>query len=51
MEDKIIILKAEIFDLQIKFGVIRKELEEKLQKLNELLKNERTENNPSVPSL
>ena len=33
-------LKAEIFDLQIKFGVIRKEIEEKLRELNELIKDE-----------
>lgn len=37
-EEKIILLKSQIFDLQIKFGVIRKEIEDKLRELNELIK-------------
>ena len=40
MSDEIIKLKAEIFDLQIKYGLIRKEIEEKLKELNELKQKE-----------
>lgn len=41
MEDEVIKLKAEIFDLQIKLSQVRKEIEAKLIKLNELTKEKK----------
>ena len=37
--DRITTLKAEIFDLQIKLGTTRKEMEAKLAELNKLIKD------------
>jgi methyl coenzyme M reductase subunit D len=39
-DNRIIQIKSEIFDLQIKYGQIRQEIEIKLKELNELNKNE-----------
>ena len=41
MEDKIKNLKAELFDIQIQISTLRQEMNDKLKKLNELLKAER----------
>jgi len=42
MEEKTILLKSQIFDLQIQYGKIRQDIEIKLKELNELNKNEST---------
>ena len=45
-EDKIIRLKAEIFDLQVQYGLIRNEMEGKIKELNIL--NGKTELPPEI---
>lgn len=39
--EKIMILKAEIFDLQIAYGKVRQEIENKIKELNELNKDKK----------
>lgn len=40
MEDQIIQLKAEIFDLQVKYGQLRVDIKEKIDNLNILLQKQ-----------